>query len=79
LGSFRNEYRRTDDVTLEECNILLEYGDYDLDEFFNTATPPSFPADIWAFWKNMFGLADAVDSIHNLRVEIGGRDIDAAG
>jgi hypothetical protein len=47
-------------------NILLEYGELDLDEYFQERPPPALPTDIMDFWKNLFNVADALKDIHNL-------------
>lgn len=49
-------------------NILLEYGDGDLDERFMWEEPPVLETEIGAFWNDMFEIADAVDRIHNLKI-----------
>ncbi len=48
-------------------NILLEYGEMDLDEYFGRMVPPALPSDIEAFWRPLFAIADAIDGIHNLK------------
>ncbi|KAJ9660233.1 hypothetical protein H2201_006979 [Coniosporium apollinis] len=50
-------------------NILLEYGELDLEETFAQRQPPVFPDEIESFWKALFEVADAVDKIHNLKVD----------
>ena len=49
-------------------NILLEYSLLDLDEVFGSRLPPVFPNEIEAFWKALFKVADAVDKLHNLKI-----------
>jgi hypothetical protein len=59
-------------VSRTTYNILLEYGDCDLDEFFADRLPPIFETEVEGFWKALFEVADAVEGIHNLNVCAGG-------
>jgi hypothetical protein len=59
---------RAQDVTRTTYNILLEYGDCDLDEFFAERLPPVFDTEVEGFWKALFEVADAVEGIHNLSI-----------
>ena len=52
-------------------NILLEYGDYDLDEHFAQRLPPVFRKEIETFWKSLAEVADAVNGVHNLAAKDG--------
>jgi hypothetical protein len=65
----RSDY--TGPVTKTTYNILLEFGDYDLDEFFGERLPPVFDTEVEAFWNGLFEIADAVEGIHNLRISTG--------
>lgn len=49
-------------------NILLEYGQFDLDEYFadKRSYPPIRGAEIRLFWQSLFEIADAIRRIHNL-------------
>jgi hypothetical protein len=49
-------------------NILLEYGDRDLDELFAERLPPVLQDEIEAFWKGLFEVAYAVKGIHHLKI-----------
>ncbi|KAI9744665.1 MAG: hypothetical protein M1818_002194 [Claussenomyces sp. TS43310] len=49
-------------------NILLEYGDRDLDELFAARLPPVLQDEIEAFWKGLFKVADAIKEIHHLKI-----------
>lgn len=60
-----------DDIT---SNILLEYGEYDLDDIFNHRLPPVLPGEIDTFWRKLYEVAIALDSIHN--VSISGAEYD---
>lgn len=48
-------------------NILLEYGEFDLDEFFAERLPPVLQTEVEEFWVKLFEVANALDGIHNLR------------
>jgi hypothetical protein len=48
-------------------NILLEYGDLDLDEYFLERLPPVFPTEIMRFWKDLFEVSEAIKGVHNLK------------
>jgi hypothetical protein len=50
-------------------NILLEYGERDLDEFFfdRGHLPPVLPAEIRKFWAEIFATAAAVKNIHSFK------------
>lgn len=49
-------------------NILLEYGDRDLDDLFYFQLPPVLQTEIEEFWNHLFEVADAVEKIHNLTI-----------
>ena len=64
------ENRARDEAgTKTTYNILLEYGEADLDEHFQSRLPPVLPKEINKFWQALFEVADAVDGIHNLKIE----------
>ena len=50
-------------------NILLEYGDRDLDEHFAAILPPVLQHEIELFWKGLFEVADAVKEVHHFKVD----------
>jgi hypothetical protein len=50
-------------------NIILEYGESDLEAYFADHAPPFLQQDIVDFWRNLFSVADAVKRIHNLKLE----------
>src|SRR6266536_944548 len=56
-------------LTKTTYNILLQYGDRDLDELFFYQLPPVLQNEIETFWKHLFDIADAVKRIHNLTIE----------
>jgi len=49
------------------CNILLEYGDEDLDAIFLRRQEPLLESEINTFWKKLFEIVDALDGIHDLK------------
>jgi hypothetical protein len=51
-------------------NILLEYGEFDLDEYFAEFLPPVLQTELEKFWSALFEVADAVEGIHNLAIRI---------
>ena len=52
-------------------NILLEYGEMDLNTYFYEIEPPVQPSDIEGFWRSVFAVPDALKGIHNLEVKSG--------
>jgi hypothetical protein len=58
----------TSGAKIKEWHSLLELADCDLDDFFAEYDPPLLQTEIESLWKSIFGLADAVASIHELRV-----------
>ncbi|KAI1739728.1 hypothetical protein F4680DRAFT_466241 [Xylaria scruposa] len=47
-------------------NILLEYGENDLNEYFYVHSPPTLGREIIDFWENLFQIVDALQRVHNL-------------
>ncbi|KAI8626710.1 hypothetical protein F5Y19DRAFT_478195 [Xylariaceae sp. FL1651] len=47
-------------------NILLEYGEDDLNEYFFVHCPPTLGREILDFWGKLFQIADALQRVHNL-------------
>jgi hypothetical protein len=56
------------DSTSRTHNILLEYGELDLDEFFaaDHSYPPVLTLEIVDFWQSLFEVAEALKRFHNL-------------
>lgn len=50
-------------------HLLLEYGERDLIDFFQTELPPVMPDEIQKFWINLFGIATTLKGIHNRTIE----------
>ncbi|KFZ05322.1 hypothetical protein V501_08467 [Pseudogymnoascus sp. VKM F-4519 (FW-2642)] len=63
----------TGTIKANTSNIILEYGDHDLDEYFMEFVPPVFQSEIKSFWECLFDVADAVKHIHHLKVNTEGR------
>ncbi|OAG42928.1 hypothetical protein AYO21_02879 [Fonsecaea monophora] len=56
-------------------NILLEFGELDLDEFFahEFSSPPVRSPEIISFWESLFQVAEALQRIHNLKIDQDGQ------
>ena len=59
-------------MTGNTFNLLLEFGEFDLDEFFAQRLPPVLQDETDQFWRALFDIADALDGIHNLKVDTHG-------
>ncbi|GAP90375.1 putative serine threonine protein kinase [Rosellinia necatrix] len=53
-------------VMSRSYNILLEYGEDDLNEYFIVYNPPALGPGIIDFWRKLFQIADALQKVHNL-------------
>ena len=52
-------------------NLLLEFGQEDLDEYFaGPSSPPVRAEEIIRFWESLFKVADAIKSVHNVIIKI---------
>jgi hypothetical protein len=56
-------------IIVRTTNILLEYGELDLDEYFAENISPVLQAEIEGFWRLLFEVAHAAEAIHNLQVQ----------
>lgn len=45
-------------------NLLLEYAECDLDEYFAGTPPPVSPGETRLLWKQLCGVADALQTLH---------------
>ncbi len=63
LGAY---HFRNGDQKLPRDNIILEYGDRDLDEFLAENYPPIFTSDIVAYWEELFTIVDMLKHLHKL-------------
>ena len=65
-------YSQTHKGTLTH-NLLLEYGESDLDVYFKKRHPPFFQGEIRLFWRELFEVAKAIQGIHEPSDSIDGR------
>ena len=67
----------TPDMSDEEVrrtyNIILEFGECDLDEYFAEYLPPVTQTEVEKFWEGLFEVADAVKGVHSLQTNTDGR------
>lgn len=47
-------------------NIMLEYGEHDLDEYLAETYPPVLTTEIIAFWEDLFKVATTLQGLHHL-------------
>jgi serine/threonine protein kinase len=47
-------------------NIIIEYGEYDLREYFTDIPLPVSKDDICGFWKSLSGIADSLHQLHGI-------------
>lgn len=47
-------------------NLILEYGESDLDEYFAQNHPPVLALEIISFWEALFKVGIAIQKMHNL-------------
>ncbi|KAI0128203.1 hypothetical protein F4776DRAFT_199282 [Hypoxylon sp. NC0597] len=71
LGEFEIDERDDDGTVVRTYNILLEYGEEDLEEFFASPEnhPPNLNQETIEFWRSLAYVAEALDKIHNLQVK----------
>ncbi|TID14705.1 Protein kinase domain-containing protein isoform 1 [Venturia nashicola] len=79
LGDFTYDDKTYDDKKekkyIRTFNLLLEYGEQDLDEFFFGERPPRGALATHKFWSALFEVAKALARVHNLRLRYDdGRD-----
>ncbi|KAB5540385.1 hypothetical protein GE09DRAFT_254929 [Coniochaeta sp. 2T2.1] len=70
LGQFVRDRIGDDGKRETTYNILLEYGEFDLEEFFGEQQqyPPVLQLEIVLFWESFFKVADAISRVHNLTI-----------
>lgn len=56
-------------ITKNTHNLLLEFGEFDLEVFFGERLPPVLQDETDQFWRALFEVADALDGLHNPRVK----------
>ncbi|KAL2874952.1 hypothetical protein SGCOL_009931 [Colletotrichum sp. CLE4] len=54
---------------LGEYTIMLEFGEFDLDEYLAAKYPPVLNGEFIAFWKSIFQVAETLQRIHELKSE----------
>lgn len=59
-------------VTTNTFNLLLEFGEFDLGEYFAQRLPPVFQGETEEFWRALFDVAEALERIHNLDLDTHG-------
>ncbi|KAL9633797.1 MAG: hypothetical protein Q9204_003254 [Flavoplaca sp. TL-2023a] len=67
-----NSETQQEHATRNTYNLLLEFGECDLDEFFAQRNPPVLQDETDQFWKALFEVADALDGLHNLKIDTHG-------
>jgi hypothetical protein len=60
-------------------NILLQYGDFDLDDYFKESLPPVLQVEIEAFWSDLFQVVDGLEGIHHLKIKVENHSVEVAG
>ncbi|KAI0888745.1 uncharacterized protein GGS22DRAFT_196622 [Annulohypoxylon maeteangense] len=71
LGEYEIDEQLEDGSVQRTWNILLEFGEQDLEEFFASQRnyPPNLNPETIQFWNSLSNVAQALDSMHNLEVE----------
>jgi len=71
LGQFSLK-EKVGDKEKKTYNILMEFGEFDLDEYFAVNKPPERYEEIMSFWRNLFKIARALQIVHNFSYHGGG-------
>lgn len=68
LGEYEIDERLEDGTVARTYNLLLEYGEEDLEEFFASTRnyPPILNTETIQFWESLANVANALHSMHNL-------------
>lgn len=68
LGEYKIDEQLEDGSIGHTWNMLLEYGEEDLDEFFASQRnyPPNLNPETIQFWNSLANVAQVLDSMHNL-------------
>jgi hypothetical protein len=74
LGQFIHNRKNAQGTQETTYNILLEFGEFDLEEFFGEPQqyPPVLQLEIVQFWESFFKVADAISHVHNLTIRTEG-------
>lgn len=82
MVQYFGEYRYEDSLSTSEAtnsrigltyNMILEFGESDLHDYFEEVPPPVLQTEIQGFWENMAGIVYGLDGIHNLEETSHGR------
>lgn len=46
-------------------NLVLEHGEFDLEQYFQAHSPPQLEDEQLSFWRDLFLVAEAIRDIHN--------------
>lgn len=66
LGAYQHREIQDDSApTKQTFNILLEFGDLDLEEYFYERLPPLLGIEVHDFWSKMANVAKAISVMHN--------------
>lgn len=69
LGEYRSIHYKEGGEEEVIHNIILEYGQRDLDEYLADNYPPVLSNEIIAFWQDLFKVADTLKGLHQLEFE----------
>ena len=53
------------DEPITTYNILLEYAEMDLEEYFRNFHPPFLPNEVRGFWQELINVVAALEKIHD--------------
>ena len=66
LGAYEHYDVQEPNSTIKQTfNILLEYGELDLEEYFIDRLPPLLSGEVQGFWSDMTDVAKAITVMHN--------------
>ncbi|KAK0713614.1 hypothetical protein B0T26DRAFT_367389 [Lasiosphaeria miniovina] len=69
IGCFKLKEPNAQGVLRTTSNILLEYGELDLDEYLAIQYPPILNSEIINFWENIFQVAMTLAKLHNFEYQ----------
>jgi serine/threonine protein kinase len=70
-------FMESDDTGAPTYNLLLEYADYDMIEYFADTSAPTKPEETNILWKQLLGVAEGLRSFHTGLVK--GKDLSHVG
>ena len=59
---------RSPDQPVMTENLLLEYGEFSLEQIFMHQEPPILPSEIHNFWSHLIKVVDALSDFQNLKI-----------